>query len=156
ILESGQDAERACVDAPDLLPQVRARLARLHELESRLEEVLPTRDARPDRAALLSTELPAIPGYVIENIVGSGGMGVVYRARHLALNRIVAIKMLLAGGFAGPRELERFKREAESIAALCHPNIVQVFDAGECDGCPYFVMEFMEGGTLAQSLAGNP
>jgi len=83
-------------------------------------------------------------------------MGIVYRGRHLKLKRPVAIKMLLAGGFAGPLEHERFKREAEAIAALCHPNIVQVFDAGECDGHPYFVMELLERGSLAQQLDGSP
>jgi serine/threonine-protein kinase len=83
-------------------------------------------------------------------------MGIVYKARHLKLNRIVAIKMMLAGGYARPRELERFKREAEAVAALRHPNIVQIYDAGEHDGFPYFTMEFMEGGSLADVLAGNP
>src|ERR1700752_2034690 len=83
-------------------------------------------------------------------------MGVVYKARHLKLNRTVALKMLLAGGYAGPRELERFKREAEAVAALQHPNIVQVHDAGEHDGFPYFTMELVEGRSLADALAGVP
>src|SRR5262249_47566979 len=100
--------------------------------------------------------LPKIPGYEITEMLGSGGAGVVYKARHLKLNRTVAIKMLLAGGYAGHRELERFTREAEAVAALRHPNIVQVYDAGEHDGFPYFTMELMEGGSLLHSLNGTP
>ena len=83
-------------------------------------------------------------------------MGVVYKARHLRLNRLVAIKMMLNGGFAGPPELARFQHEAEALAALQHPNIVQVHDVGESGGLPYFTMEFVEGGNLAQKLGGVP
>ena len=79
-------------------------------------------------------------------------MGIVFQARHLKLNRLVALKMLLAGAYAGPQELGRFRREAEAVAALRHPNIVQVYDVGELAGQPYFTMEFMEGGSLAQHL----
>src|SRR5258708_20458674 len=83
-------------------------------------------------------------------------MGVVYRARHRKLNRIVALKMLLAGAYASPHELARFLREAQAIAGLQHPHIVQVHDAGELEGRPYFTMEFVDGGSLAQELAGVP
>jgi serine/threonine-protein kinase len=89
-------------------------------------------------------------------VLGRGGMGVVFKARHLMLNRTVALKMLLAGDYAGPEELARFRREAEAVAALRHPNIVQVHDAGEVAGRPYFTMEYVEGGTLAHGLAANP
>jgi formylglycine-generating enzyme required for sulfatase activity len=83
-------------------------------------------------------------------------MGVVYRARHLRLGRLVALKMALAGSYAGPHERERFRREAEAVAALRHPNLVQVYDAGDWAGRPYFTMELIEGGSLAQRLAGTP
>jgi serine/threonine-protein kinase len=158
ILDSHVSAEEACREHPELLPEVRERLERARVLGAHISAVFPASDTRSARRTFrrLATKLPRLPGYHIEGVVASGGMGVVYRARHLTLNRGVAIKMLLAGGYAGPNELERFKREAESIAALCHPNIVQVFDAGECDGHPYFVMEFVEGGTLAQRLDGRP
>jgi serine/threonine-protein kinase len=100
--------------------------------------------------------LPRIPGYEVEAVLGRGGMGVVFRARHLRLNRPVALKMLLAGAYAGPHERERFQREAEAEAGLRHPNVVQVHDAGEHDGRPYFTMELVEGGSLAQKLRGTP
>src|SRR5262249_40478652 len=101
-------------------------------------------------------ELPVITGYEVESILGRGGMGVVFKARHVKLNRVVAVKMLLAGAYAGVEELARFRREAEAVAALRHPNIVQIHDAGEVGGRPYFTMEYVEGGTLAQQLAGKP
>jgi serine/threonine-protein kinase len=83
-------------------------------------------------------------------------MGVVYRAWHSRLNRPVALKMLLAGADARPEDRQRFQREAEAVAALCHPNVVQVYDVGEVDGRPYFTMELLEGGSLAQRLRGAP
>jgi serine/threonine-protein kinase len=92
----------------------------------------------------------------VEAVLGRGGMGVVYKARHPRLNRTVALKMLLAGPYAGPGELERFLREAETVAGLRHANIVQVHEAGDVDGRPYFTMEFVEGGSLAQKLGGTP
>jgi serine/threonine-protein kinase len=100
--------------------------------------------------------LPQIPGYVVLEVLGHGGMGVVYKARHLRLDRTVALKMLLAGGVHGPEHRERFAREAAAVAGLRHPNIVQVHDMGEHNGQPYFTMEFVEGGNLAQKLAGTP
>ena len=102
------------------------------------------------------TELPRIPGYDVQALLGHGGMGVVYKAWDLRLNRPVAIKMLLAGAYASPRERERFLREAEAAAGLRHPNIVQVYDVGNHDSRPHFTLEFVEGGTLAQQLGGEP
>jgi WD40 repeat protein/serine/threonine protein kinase len=99
---------------------------------------------------------PTVPGYEILGVLGRGGMGVVYKARHLALNRIVALKMILAGSHAGPRELARFRAEAAAIARLQHPNIVQIYDVGEADGRAFFVLEFVAGGSLAQYLRGTP
>jgi serine/threonine-protein kinase len=101
-------------------------------------------------------DLPHINGYEVQEMLGRGGMGVVYKAWHLRLNRPVALKMLLAGAYARPEELERFLREAETVAGLRHVNIVQVHEAGEVDGRPFFTMEFVEGGSLAQKTAGTP
>src|SRR5205814_934045 len=84
------------------------------------------------------------------------GMGVVYRARHLALRRTVALKMMLTGGHAGPGELARFRIEAEAVARLQHANIVQIHEVGESDGHPYCALEFVEGGNLASKLKGKP
>src|SRR5207244_1341657 len=98
----------------------------------------------------------AVPGYEIEGVLGRGGMGVVYQARHLTLKRTVALKMVLAGGLAGPHELARFRIEAEAVARLQHPNIVQIHEVGAAHGHPYCALEFVAGGTLAARLAGKP
>jgi serine/threonine protein kinase len=97
-----------------------------------------------------------IPGYEILGVLGRGGMGVVYRARDLALNRVVALKMVLAGSAAAPEQLARFRAEAEALARLRHPHIVQVHTCGEHAGQPYFVLEYVEGGSLAERLRGQP
>lgn len=109
-----------------------------------------------DSASATAPALPAVPGYEIEGVLGRGGMGVVYKARHLALKRPVALKMILAGGHAGPRELARFRIEAEAAARLQHPNIVQIFEVNEADGHPYCALEFVEGGNLTSKLQGKP
>jgi tRNA A-37 threonylcarbamoyl transferase component Bud32 len=100
--------------------------------------------------------VPEVPGYVIEAVLGRGGMGVVYKARHLALKRTVALKMILAGAHAGERERARFKAEAEAVGRLNHPGIVQIHEIGEHAGHPFCALEFVEGGSLAQKVAAGP
>jgi serine/threonine protein kinase len=97
----------------------------------------------------------SIGGYEIEGELGRGGMGVVFRAWQRKLNRLVALKMLT--GYYGPPELKRFFAEAETAAALHHNNIIHVYDVGEHEGAPFFAMEYVEGGSLADRLrAGTP
>ena len=83
-------------------------------------------------------------------------MAVVYKARHVGLNRLVALKMILAGSHAAPKDLARFREEAQAVARLHHPNIVQIYDIGEADGQPFFALEFLEEGSLVQRLHGDP
>jgi serine/threonine-protein kinase len=103
-----------------------------------------------------SAWLPNVPGYEVLDVLGRGGMGVVYRARQLGFKRIVALKMIAAGAAADPAECRRFRIEAEAVARLRHPNIVQVHDIGEAGGCPYFSMEYLDGGSLARRTGAGP
>jgi serine/threonine protein kinase/tetratricopeptide (TPR) repeat protein len=160
ILDSERTPEEVCVAFPDLLPEVRRRWRQVCAVQAGLEALFPTPapDPSPETAApsSLGTDLPRIPGYEIEAVLGRGGMGIVYKARDLRLNRPVALKMLLSGMYAAPQEQERFLREAEAVASLRHGNIIQVYGAGDHDRRPYFTMEYVEGGSLAQRLSGAP
>jgi len=100
--------------------------------------------------------LPTVTGYQILSELGRGGMGVVYKAHHLKLNRTVALKMILGAGHVGPEGLARFRKEAEATARLQHPHIVQIHEIGEADDLPYFALEFVGGGSLAKKLDGKP
>jgi len=101
-------------------------------------------------------ELPVVPGYKIIGEIGRGGMGVVYEALQLSLNRTVALKMVLSGFQGGSKGLSRFRAEAAILARLQHPNIVQIYEIGEAVGRPYLALEFVAGGSLAQHLRGRP
>src|SRR5262245_29878244 len=114
------------------------------------------RDAPARPTDLRAEALPEVAGYAVLEVLGRGGMGVVYRARQLALHRTVALKMVLTGFQAGPKDLARFRAEAAALARLQHPNIVQIYDVGQAAGRPYFVFEFVAGGSLAQYLQGTP
>jgi eukaryotic-like serine/threonine-protein kinase len=110
-----------------------------------------------ERAAARDLRSSPVPeGYELLEVIGRGGMGVVYRARRVRLNRLVALKMVSAGGYASQEALLRFLGEAESIARLRHANIVQVYDRGECDGLPFYSMEYFAAGSLAQRIGGTP
>ncbi len=99
---------------------------------------------------------PALPGYEIIEEIGRGGMGVVYKARHVRLNRLVALKMILAGAHASADQIARFHIEARAVAQIQHPGIVQIHEDGDHEGLPYFSLEFVPGGSLSQSIDGKP
>ncbi len=160
MLDSNATPEEACAECPELLTIVRDKWALLRGVEAKLDSLFPEPNSTCDNGNSWpgrgQRSRPEVLGYEIGPVLGRGGMGVVFKARHLKLNRPVALKMLLSGTCASAVELKRFMREAQSIASLRHANLVQVYDFGDLDGCPYFTMEFVEGGNLAQKLAGVP
>jgi tetratricopeptide (TPR) repeat protein/predicted Ser/Thr protein kinase len=113
-----------------------------------------TTPTKPEEAA--PADAPVIPEYEVFGLLGHGGMGVVYKARQHGLQRIVALKMIRAGAHARPEELVRFRREAETVARLQHPHIVQIYGVGEYKGQPFCALEFIDGGNLAAKLGGKP
>src|SRR5262249_43990175 len=119
-----------------------------------VETAVPSAEPHSGHAA---ERLPMVPGYCVFGRIGRGGMGVVYRAIQIGLNRLVALKMLTApGGGLDSEALLRFRKEAEALASLEHPNVVHVFDVGEYEGTPYFAMEFVDGGDLEKVIGGKP
>ncbi|MGE3806755.1 MAG: protein kinase [Gemmataceae bacterium] len=116
----------------------------------------PTISAAGSGRIPLLRQLPALPGYEVLSELGHGGMGVVYKARHVKLKRLVAIKMVLADAHASAQTLQRFRLEAEAVAKLQHPHVVQIHEIGEHDGRPFFSLEFVDGGSLDMKVAGTP
>ena len=95
---------------------------------------------------------PDIPGYEILGVLGRGGVGIVYKARHLELDRTIALKMLLAGPHSDSISLARFRGEGEAIAQLQHPNIVQIFEVSSHNDLPYLALEYVPGVGLDEWL----
>jgi serine/threonine protein kinase len=110
----------------------------------------------PQAPAAAAAECVSVPGYEVLGKLGESGMGVVYKARQLSLNRVVALKMILHAEHVGEDLRQRFQAEAEAVARLQHPHIVQVHEVGEHNGLPYFSLEFCAGGSLADQLDGTP
>ncbi|HKB35594.1 MAG TPA: serine/threonine-protein kinase [Gemmataceae bacterium] len=143
--------EELCPGEPALQEALRQRIRRRQKMQAFLD--LPTQhpETRPATATV-----PNVEGYEVLDVLGHGGMGLVYRARQKGLNRPVALKMILSGAGAGPAERARFRIEAEAVARLQHPNIVQVYEVGEHEGAPFMALELVVGGSLATALDGTP
>ncbi|MFQ5730671.1 MAG: protein kinase [Planctomycetaceae bacterium] len=151
-------AKALCHDAPELVEPVRRRIESLEYMQTLLglddEKGAPDGDhtqarALPEWDASTTVE---IPGYDVFEMLDRGGMGVVFRARQRELQRYVAVK-ILADLYRAPDRIARFRVEAESVARLQHPNIVQIYEVGEFGGRPFYSMELVDGGSLAQKLA---
>ena len=156
LREQGQfiSPEELCRDRPDLVEEVRRQI---HALEAmyRIPNGVQTSEVTGSFGSVGGEPLPQVAGYEMLGVLGCGGMGMVYKALHLRLKRLVALKMILGGMHAGPNELTRLRTEAEAIARLHHPNIVQIYEVGEHAGLPFLSLEFVDGGSLAQEIASG-
>jgi tetratricopeptide (TPR) repeat protein/tRNA A-37 threonylcarbamoyl transferase component Bud32 len=152
LLDSSRSPEEVCRDCPELLPDVREWLRRLDAVNGQLAGLFPAAHAATPAASPPPANLPQVPGYELVELLGHGGMGLVYKARQMSVNRVVALKMILARQHASLHAKVRFQIEAEAIARLTHPHIVQLYESGDCDGTPYFSLEFCGGGSLARKL----
>jgi WD40 repeat protein len=151
-------AAELCRDCPELAGELARRINVVRQMSLLAGAAGPTRSTlgEPGPPAAPCLLPSSVPGYEVLRELGRGGMGVVYLARQVKLDRLVALKMVLSGAHAGANDRVRFRTEALAVARLRHPNIVQIHDVGEHDGLPYFSLEFCPGGSLAQRLAGTP
>jgi serine/threonine protein kinase len=153
-------AGELCGSEPALAQELERRILVIRRMEGFLgvgATAEPSRSpGRTPSSSSWSAAEVAIPGYEVLGVLKQGGMGIVYKARQVKVDRLVAIKMILAGRHAGAAQLSRFRTEAEAVGRLRHPNVVQIHEAGECGGQPFFSMEYVEGGSLADRLATGP
>ena len=152
-------AESLCQDCPELLEELKARIHALEYFGVELLSESPCSLRPATSSASIASPPPYWPqlsGYIILSELGRGGMGVVYKARQLRPERLVAIKMLLGGYRPSESELARFRREAEMVASLHHPNLVVVYEVGEHAGVPFCSMEYVSGGNLPDWTRDEP
>ncbi|MFM9068992.1 MAG: serine/threonine-protein kinase [Planctomycetota bacterium] len=155
------DVERICAEYPDLADELRqlwgaVLVAEVAGYDSRSS----SDQAHNSEASLRLSTLPPLPfsigDYELQQEIGHGGMGVVFRAHQTNLRRDVALKMILPGKGSGAADIARFRAEAEAVAKLNHPGIVPVYEVGEWEGRPFFSMKYIPGQTLSQKLAAGP
>jgi serine/threonine-protein kinase len=144
------DFSAFCMRFPDLIDWLRLRFDRLRTPDSS-DDTEREDDESEDNGAW-----PDLPGFRVLEVIGRGGVGRVFRAHEAKLNRIVALKTLLAGAHAGPKAVARFRTEAEAVARLQHPFIVQIFDIIEHHDQLILSLEYVGGGSLAKRIAGRP
>jgi serine/threonine protein kinase len=150
-------AAELCRDCPDLILPLEARIRALCALTPVLNLAPFEDDATDPQAATAPLpDIGSIPGFVLQDELGRGGSGVVYKANQTALDRLVAIKILMGGAFAGEVALQRFQSEARTLAQLRDAHIVQIHDIGTVQGLRYFVLEYVDGGSLARLCDGKP
>ena len=158
-VEAGKnpDREKLLAQHPDLADDLRSFLAendKMRRLVNQHEAATMAPELSADAAqAEQGTTVRYFGDYELLEEIARGGMGVVYKARQVSLNRIVALKMILAGELASPADVRRFRTEAEAAANLDHPNIVPIYEVGEHEGQHFFSMKLIEGGSLAGKMA---
>ena len=151
------DLESTCSEHPEFAEELRDIWGTLQVTQAAGHMSSKSMDGEIAKAKHQQLDLPLdIGNYVLEEEVGRGGMGIVYRARRTSDNQCVAVKMILAGNFAAPLQRQRFLAEAEASANLKHPNIAPVLDIGEYNGMPFYSMRLIEGQTLSQRLVSGP
>ena len=161
MLDTGKTPEEACRDCPELLAEVRERWREFRLIDAAVVELLPglrtTASVGAGTPVPPAADLPQVPGYELFGEVGRGGMGVVYRARDLSLDRDVAVKVLQDRFPADSPVARRFTDEARITAQLQHPGVPAVYRVGALpDGRPFLAMKLLKGHTRAELLARRP
>jgi eukaryotic-like serine/threonine-protein kinase len=152
----GQDQNDHTIEHPSSPPPETSATLDHHDSDGSFDTDKVEIAAGPTKRSKTPGPIPSVPGYEVLGELGRGGMGIVYKARQTKLNRLVALKMVIAGAHASPEQLSRFSTEAEAVASLQHANIVQIYEVGEYAGLPFFSLEYVDGGTLTNRIDGKP